>query len=83
MTSELDKRIKWQSRRGLWELDAILIPFSENYLKDLPKDQKLLLLDLLKNEDIDLMDWFVTGSKPPESYIYIIELILKRHFESR
>tara|TARA_X000000368_G_scaffold321262_1_gene258434 strand:+ start:222 stop:473 length:252 start_codon:yes stop_codon:yes gene_type:complete len=83
MTSELDKRIKWQSRRGLWELDAILIPFSENYLNNLPKDQKLLLLDLLKNEDIDLMDWFVSGSKPPENYIYIIELILKRHFESR
>ncbi len=82
MTTELDKRIKWQCRRGLWELDAILIPFSENHLLNLSEDQKLNLLELLKNEDIDLMDWIVTGVKSPDIFSGMITLILDKHLES-
>ena len=43
MTTELDKRIKWQCRRGLLELDAY-DNFSENHLLNLSEDQKLNLL---------------------------------------
>ncbi|MFL2697620.1 MAG: succinate dehydrogenase assembly factor 2 [Gammaproteobacteria bacterium] len=81
MTTELDKRIKWQSRRGLWELDAILVPFSESCLDEIDGNNKEMLLDLLKNEDVDLMDWIVTGINQPEHYTEIIDLLRTKHLE--
>ena len=45
-------------------------------------NQKLNLLELLKNEDIDLMDWIVTGIKSPDIFSGMIALILDKHLES-
>ena len=82
MTTELDKRIKWQSTIVLWELDHILNPYTQKQLHNLSQDQKQNLLELLKNEDIDLMDWIVTGVKSPDIFSGMITLILDKHLES-
>ena len=37
--NELEKKILWQCRRGLWELDAILIPFVERNFSNLKEKE--------------------------------------------
>ena len=57
--NELEKKILWQCRRGLWELDAILIPFVENNFVDLSEDEVEELKELLEYEDIEIFDILV------------------------
>jgi len=78
MESELTKKAYWQSRRGLQELDLILIPFVEDCFADLNQEDKITFLDLLNNEDIDLIDWLINKKNPPEKFLKIIDLVIKK-----
>ena len=51
----LDKA-KFKSRRGLNELDQILVPFVTKKFQQLEELEKNLFLELLEFEDIDLAD---------------------------
>ena len=51
----LDKA-KFKSRRGLNELDQILVPFVQNEFNSLEEKEKFLLVELLEFEDVDLAD---------------------------
>jgi len=62
---ELEKKILWQCRRGLWELDAILIPFVEKYFTKMDKKEIDDFRKLLTYEDIEIFDILV-NKKPFE-----------------
>ena len=51
----LDKA-KFKSRRGLNELDQILVPFVTEKFQQLDEIDKILFLELLEFEDVDLAD---------------------------
>ena len=57
--NELEKKILWQCRRGLWELDAILIPFVERCFSSLDDSEITQFRELLSYEDIELFDILV------------------------
>ena len=57
--NELKKKILWQCRRGLWELDAIFIPFVERNFDDLEEDEISDFQRLLEYEDIEIFDILV------------------------
>ena len=57
--NELEKKILWQCRRGLWELDAILVPFVEINFSNLKEDEKNNFVRLLAYEDIEIFDILV------------------------
>ena len=57
--NELKKKILWQCRRGLWELDAIFIPFVENNFDYLEEDEITNFQRLLEYEDIEIFDILV------------------------
>ena len=55
---EVSGKVKWQSRRGMRELDLMLLPFVDI---DLPKcDEQMLndYVDLLEASDLELVRWF-------------------------
>jgi antitoxin CptB len=54
--NELEKKILWQCRRGLWELDAILVPFVERKFSTLSETEVENFRELLSFEDIDMFD---------------------------
>ena len=56
---ELEKKILWQCRRGLWELDAILIPFVEKNLSKLTDEEIKKFQQFLSYEDIEIFDILV------------------------
>ena len=54
MKSLNKQRIFWHSRRGMLELDLLLVPFVQEVFDDLTTDDKVLYRDLLHHEDQDI-----------------------------
>ena len=70
----LDKA-KFKSRRGLNELDQILVPFVTKKFQKLEELEKILFLELLEFDDVDLADLILYRKIEPE--IKFEEIILK------
>ena len=66
ITPEQKKLMYWHSRRGMLELDLIMVPFFENNFDSLSEDDQLLYAELLKCEDQDLFRWFLKRELPDE-----------------
>ncbi|MDC0072488.1 succinate dehydrogenase assembly factor 2 [Gammaproteobacteria bacterium] len=82
--TDLKKKILWQCRRGLWELDQILLPFVENDFEHLIKEDQLLFQKLLQYEDIELFDIFVNKTKPIDNELRdLTVLIIDKHIKNQ
>ena len=66
--TELNKqKIFWHSRRGMLELDLLLVPFAQEVFETLAPDQQQLYEKLLQEEDQDLWNWFLDRTEPPQT----------------
>ena len=73
----LDKA-KFKSRRGLNELDQILVPFVTEKYQRLDEIDKILFLELLEFEDVDLADLILYKKiKSSEKFKKIITKIIE------
>ena len=74
----------WQCRRGLWELDQILLPFVENDFEHLNKEDQLLFQKLLQYEDIELFDIFVNKIEPLDNeFTDLTVFIIDKHMKNQ
>ncbi len=70
-------KIFWHSRRGMLELDLLLVPFANEAYEGLSLDDKRLYRDFLAEEDQDLFSWLMRRAEPSESrFQSIIDQIL-------
>lgn len=53
------RRLRWQSRRGMLELDVLLVPFVDEVFGQLPLAEQACFERLLACEDQDLFVWFM------------------------
>jgi antitoxin CptB len=60
------KRIYWASRRGMLELDLILMPFVEHRLRQLSDADQQRYVNLLECEDTELFAWFMQSQRPTD-----------------
>ena len=82
--TNLKKKILWQCRRGLWELDQILLPFVENDFEHLNKEDQLLFQKLLQYEDIELFDIFVNKIEPLDNeFTDLTVFIIDKHMKNQ
>ena len=80
--TDLKKKILWQCRRGLWELDAILIPFVEENFDDLDSDNQNLFKELLSYEDVEVFDLLVNQKEPIDENIKpLVDIIITSHIK--
>tara|TARA_B100001778_G_scaffold288544_1_gene256925 strand:+ start:28 stop:291 length:264 start_codon:yes stop_codon:yes gene_type:complete len=80
--TDLKKKILWQCRRGLWELDAILIPFVEENFDDLNDKNQKLFKELLSYEDVEVFDLLVNQKEPLDKSIKpIVDTIITSHIK--
>ena len=67
MLSEIAyKKLLWHSRRGMWELDILLLPFAEQQLLSLSENDQRLYEKLLAEEDQDLFACLVERAAHPD-----------------
>ncbi|GAA3932473.1 succinate dehydrogenase assembly factor 2 [Litoribacillus peritrichatus] len=72
-------RIYWHSRRGMLELDVLLMPFAKEIFPTLDDDNQLRYIKLLECEDQDMFQWFMQKSRPQDTEIAaIVDYILER-----
>lgn len=73
------KRLVWHSRRGMLELDVLLVPFVKDVYPSLPRADQLRYWQLIQCEDNDLFAWFMQRSRPEDPELArIVDLILQR-----
>lgn len=60
------KRLQWQCRRGIKEVEVLLLPFFETQFNQLDRDDQQLFECLLACHDVDLFDWFTGRGKPED-----------------
>jgi len=74
--TSLKTKLAWQCRRGMLELDVILIPFLANNFDNLDPNQQSLFSELLAEEDPDLYTWLMGfGECSNQSLNSMIQLI--------
>ena len=80
---ELEKKILCQCIWGLWELDAILIPFVEKNLSNLTAEEINKFQQFLTYEDIEMFDILVNKKDLVESnLIPLVTKIIEFHDDS-
>lgn len=72
---DIEKKIKYQSKRGFLELDFFLSDFVAKECSKLTKDEKQSLLDLLNIDDMVLLEILQKKHQPYGQYKKIISLI--------
>ena len=74
--TEKVKKLAWQCRRGMLELDVILIPFLEKHFADLSSVQQDRFEQLLNEADPDLYTWIMGYGHPEKaSQLEIVNII--------
>ncbi|UZE95236.1 FAD assembly factor SdhE [Alkalimarinus alittae] len=72
-------RLFWHSRRGMLELDVLLVPFLKEAFRDLPPEDQARYVKLLECEDQDMFGWFMQKGTPEDPDLAkIVKIILDR-----
>ncbi|PCK08531.1 MAG: succinate dehydrogenase assembly factor 2 [Alteromonadaceae bacterium] len=71
-------RLRWATRRGMLELDLILLPFLENFYPQLEPKERELFETLLLSEDQDLFRWFINSVEPEDEGILTMVTIIRK-----
>jgi len=75
------KKLLWHSRRGMWELDILLLPFAEQQLPGLSAPEQLCYERLLEEEDQDLYACLVERAQHPDADLQAL-VVKIRNFAS-
>lgn len=71
-TSDEKARIRWACRRGMLELDVMIMPFYEQCFEHLTKQQQHDFVDLLACDDPDLFKWLMKHGRSDNEAIAAI-----------
>ncbi len=77
-------RLFWASRRGMLELDLVLLPFLEKIYPTLEQEDKERYWRLLDSEDQDMFGWFLRRENPEDpDLLKIVKIIRDTRSEAR
>jgi len=76
------RRLYWHSRRGMWELDLLLMPFLEDRYDQLSARDQVLYRELLANEDQDLFTWLMRREWPQDPDMRRLVKMIVEHAET-
>ena len=72
-------RLFWHSRRGMLELDVLLVPFTQEVYATLSETDRELYVRLLSCEDQDMFGWFMERSESEDPELQrMVRIILDR-----
>jgi len=73
------KQLQWQCRRGMLELDMILLPFLEEHFEGLEIKIQQAFAELLDQADPDIYTWIMGfGECKTDAFCEIIQVIRNR-----
>lgn len=72
-----ENKVYWASRRGMLELDLVLMPFAKETYPNLNESDQALYRHLLDQEDQDMFTWFLGHQEPPTDELKTIVKLVK------
>ena len=73
------RKLRWQCRRGIKEVEVLLLPFFEERFTHLSAEDQRLFEKLLEQHDVDMFEWFTHRTVPEQADIArIVSIILHR-----
>ncbi len=77
ITAPDSRQIRWKCRRGMLELDYLLLNFFDRYYDVLSTDQKNIFNILLASTDVELYQWLIRKEGiPGQPFESLVEQIL-------
>jgi antitoxin CptB len=76
LKSDSLRRLRWQCRRGLLELDILLGHFLETHYDQLSDEKKAEFTALLQCSDQELLYWFTHQTIPPDELKEIVAAVV-------
>lgn len=77
-----DATLRWRCRRGMLELDMLLIPFFDKAYPGLSATEKKLFATLLEAPDPELYNWLIGTDQPANHALFPIIETIKRHAQT-
>lgn len=79
MKQELNtSKLAWRCRRGMLELDLLLIPFFDAHFSDLSHDDQVIFQRLLECTDPELYTWLIGADSPEDKELQRIVGIIRQ-----
>ena len=75
--TETTRRLRWQCRRGLLELDILFVRFLERHYSALNTDEQNAFQKLLEQPDQTLLAWLQGQQEPPSDLKNIIDKVIQ------
>ncbi|MDF1819969.1 MAG: succinate dehydrogenase assembly factor 2 [Alcanivoracaceae bacterium] len=67
--AEHKRRLAWQCRRGLKEVDLVVNGWLDGHFDNASADDQALFASLLEEQDADLFEWFTERSRPGDETV--------------
>ncbi|GAA4363518.1 succinate dehydrogenase assembly factor 2 [Kangiella marina] len=75
MTEQELKKLQWASRRGMLELDVVLLPYLQQHGSDFTPPEVIHYQQFLEETDPDLYAWIMGFETPKEEYAELVASI--------
>jgi antitoxin CptB len=59
-------QLKWRCRRGIKEVELLLIPYFDTYFDQLSITGKKIFTEILQEDDVVLFEWFTQRAEPSD-----------------
>lgn len=76
-------RVRWACRRGMLELDVVIMPFFEHEYEGLSDEDKATFIRLLERDDPDLFRWFMNNTRPEDPVLEAMVALIKARNKAR
>ena len=73
--TEAVRRLRWQCRRGLLELDILFVRFLEQHYNAVSAEEQGAFKRLLEQPDQTLLTWFQGQQEPPSDLKNIVDKV--------
>lgn len=71
-------KLEWDCRRGMLELDNVIMPFYKQHFDSLNTQQKQAFIHLLECSDLELFSWIFNGNEPSDPELRQIILHIRK-----
>ncbi|MBE2894434.1 FAD assembly factor SdhE [Spirabiliibacterium falconis] len=76
-------KLAWECRRGMLELDYMIMPFYQERFDTLTEAQKASFVELLTFTDPELFRWLMNQARAPRENLHEIVLLIQQHLASK
>jgi antitoxin CptB len=76
------KKVLWACRRGMLELDMLLLPFAQSQYAQLPPSERVLFQQMLEAPDPQLFRWLLDDEQCTDATFKPLIQQIKRHAQT-